>query len=117
MMDNTAAILKRLIEKGNINDREDNDLFVYLSDPQTQDGLQVFAEEWSFYLLKRQHDIYLIPKQDNELLSMKLADLRTAIGSNKRNADAYLQCYIIMVILWMIFKNKKDSKEMPFEKE
>lgn len=110
-MRNTAKILKRLIEKGYINDCDDAELFSYLSETEVQNELQDFAEEWSFYILQRQHDLYLLPLSDNVFMTQKLGDLRGFVGSNKRNADAYLQCYIIMVILWMIFRSKNDIED------
>ncbi len=110
-MRETAKVIKQLIMKGSINDREDRELFSYASDTAVQDELDVFAEEWRFYIIRMAHDMYLVPLQDNEMFNVKLREIRENVGSVARNTDAYLQCYIVMVILYMLFGSKNGNPQ------
>ena len=92
-----ARIMAQLMMKGNLNDREEPELFSLAAEDAIRLELETFQEEWQFYLLRTPHDLYLIPLS----------------ASNAKNLDAYLQCYIIMVILWMFFgsRNGKPQRE------
>lgn len=108
-----ARIMAQLMMKGNLNDREEPELFSLAAEDAIRLELETFQEEWQFYLLRTPHDLYLIPLSDNEMFSIRLRELREHTASNAKNLDAYLQCYIIMVILWMFFgsRNGKPQRE------
>lgn len=108
-MREAIRIMGQLMTSGSINDREEQELFRMASDENVRQELEVFAEEWGFHLLITAHDIYLVPLSDNELFSAKLRDVRESASSNAHNVDAYLQCYIIMVTLWMIFGSRGNK--------
>lgn len=112
-MRDTVRIMGQLMMKGSLNDREDAELFSLASDEAVRLELETFSEEWGFYLLRTTHDLYLVPLPENEMFSARLRDLREHVASNARNMDAYLQCYIIMVILWMFFgsRNSRAQRE------
>lgn len=112
-MRDTVKIMGQLMMKGSLNDREDAELFSLASDETVRLELETFSEEWGFYLLRTMHDLYLVPLPENEMFSARLRDLREHAASNARNMDAYLQCYIIMVILWMFFgsRNSRAQRE------
>ena len=112
-MRETIKIMGKLMMNGSINDREEPELFVMASDETVRLELETFSEEWGFYLLRTTHDLYLIPLSENEMFSTRMRELREHTASNARNLDAYLQCYIIMVILWMFFgsRNSRAQRE------
>ena len=112
-MRDTVKIMGQLMMKGSLNDREDAELFSLAADETVRLELETFSEEWGFYLLRTMHDLYLVPLPENEMFSARLRDLREHTASNARNLDAYLQCYTIMVILWMFFgsKNSRAQRE------
>ncbi|MBO5485128.1 MAG: hypothetical protein J5979_07970 [Lachnospiraceae bacterium] len=110
-MRDTVRIMGQLMMKGNLNDRDDSELFSLASDEAVQQELEIFSEEWGFYLLRTVHDLYLIPLPENQMFSARLRELREHTASNARNLDAYLQCYILMVILWMFFGSRRSRAQ------
>ena len=110
-MRDAIRIMQNLIMNGNINDRENPELFAAAQEDNVRSELEVFEEEWSFHLLRTPHDLYLIPLPDNDMFSVRLRELREHTASVARNADAYLQCYIIMVILWMFFGSRNGKPQ------
>ena len=112
-MRDAVRIIGYLMMKGSLNDREEPELFSLAAEDSIRMELEIFQEEWQFYLLRTPHDLYLIPLSDNEMFSTRLRELREHTASNAKNLDAYLQCYIIMVILWMFFgsRNGKPQRE------
>lgn len=107
-MRETVRIMGQLMMKGSLNDREDSELFALASDESVRLELETFSEEWGFYLLRTVHDLYLIPLPENKMFSARLRELREHTASNAKNLDAYMQCYIIMVILWMFFGSRNS---------
>lgn len=107
-MRDAIRIMGQLMMKGNLNDREDAELFSAASDETVRLELETFSEEWGFYLLRTVHDLYLVPLPENEMFSARLRELRIHTASNAKNLDAYLQCYIIMVVLWMFFGSRNS---------
>lgn len=110
-MRDAVRILKQLILKGSINDRDDSELFNMAQNDDNYKNLEIIADEWNFHIISTLHNIYIVPLQDNELFSMKLREVRENAGSTARNTDAYLQCYIIMVILWLFFRSKNGNPQ------
>ena len=101
-MRESMRIIKHLIMNNSINDRDDAELFELASREDIRDELEVMSEEWDFTLVRTFHDIYIVPLPDNEMFNMRFREFRESISSNAKKTDAYLQCYIIMVILWML---------------
>lgn len=110
-MRETLKILKQLILKGVINDRDDRELFEYASMYEIWDELETASQEWDFHIVKSPHNLYLIPTQENTLFNTKLRDVKENVGSEARNIDAYLQCYIVIVVLHMLFGSKNSSPQ------
>lgn len=110
-MRETLRVLKQLILKGSINDRDDRELFEYISIDGVWDELETTAQEWDFHIIKSLHSLYLVPTQENTLFNVKLRDIRENVGSEARNIDAYLQCYIVMVVLHMFFGSKNNTPQ------
>ena len=114
-MKETLHILKILLTEGELNDTGEPALFADFKDPKVRSELEEFAEEMAFTLVEVPHAVYLVPEMDNPFLSLSLGDLRKGIGSAARTVDAFLQCYIIMVILYLFFGGKNtDPKRTPF---
>ncbi|HBG55184.1 MAG TPA: hypothetical protein DDW99_02875 [Ruminococcaceae bacterium] len=80
-----------------------------------REELQELAEALSFTLVEVPHAVYLVPEVDNPFLSVSLGDLRKGVGTSAHTVDAFLQCYIIMVILYCFFGGKNaDPKRASF---
>lgn len=110
-MRESMRIIKHLIMNNSINDRDDAELFELASREDIRDELEVMSEEWDFTLVRTFHDIYIVPLPDNEMFNMRFREFRESISSNAKKTDAYLQCYIIMVILWMFFGSRNSDPQ------
>lgn len=84
-MRESMRILKHLIINNSINDRDDAELFDLASREDIREELDVMSEEWDF---------------------------RESIATNAKKVEAYLQCYIIMVILWMFFGGRNSDPQL-----
>ena len=114
-MKETLHILRILLTEGELNDTGEPDLFADFKDPQVRSELEDFAQELAFHLVEVPHAVYLVPEMDNPILSISLGDMRKGIGSTARTVDAFLQCYIIMIILYLFFGGRNaDPKRTPF---
>ncbi len=111
MMRESIKLMRALISKGSISDREDAELFRLASLQQVREELEIFSEEWDFRLITTSHNIYIVPLQDNDFFNVKLSDIRKSVSASARNIDAYLQCYIIMVIIWMFYGTKNTGTQ------
>ena len=100
-MRQTAQILTRLLTAGELNSG-DSALFAEFRDPEVRAELDIWGEEMGFSLKDINGSAYLIPHADSELLSYSIRDIR----ENDRMVDAFLQCYIIMTILWLLYGGK-----------
>lgn len=114
-MKETLQILKILLTDGELNDASEPARFADFKDPKVRAELTDFAEELDFTLVEVPHTVYLVPEMDNSFLGLTLGDLRKGIGSAARTADAFLQCFILMVILYLFFGGRNtDPLRTPF---
>ncbi len=114
-MKETLQILRILLTDGELSDTSEPARFADFKDPKVRAELDEFAEELMFTLVEMPHAVYLVPEMDNPFLSLTLGDLRKGIGSAARTADAFLQCFIIMVILYLFFGGRNtDPLRTPF---
>ena len=114
-MKETLQILKILLTDGELNDTAEPARFADFKDSKVRAELEDFAQELMFTLVEVPHAVYLVPEMDNPFLSLSLGDLRKGIGSAARTVDAFLQCTIIMVILYLFFGGKNtDPLRTPF---
>lgn len=108
-MKRALKIYKKLIADGKINDIENRDMFSDYFIPEVHKTLEDIASELDFDIVELPHDIYLVPKLSNSIINFSMKDIRTGISSSARLADAYLQCYIIMLILYLFFGGKNTN--------
>lgn len=114
-MEKALKIYKRLLEKGQIKDTEDKDLYYELKNIEIREELELIADELDFELVFVPHTVYLVPKVENNLMGFSTKDIRESIKKDARQIDAYLECYIIMTILYMFYGGKnKNPKQRDF---
>ncbi|MDO9492984.1 DUF6063 family protein [Acetobacterium sp.] len=114
-MNRALQIYKKLLSDGQINDKSDSELYTNFKDPDVRAILIKFERELGFRIIEAKHTVYLVPNSDNELFSFRMKDIRESISSSARQVDAFLQCYIIMVILHLFFGGKNyDPKQIEF---
>lgn len=114
-MNEALKIFKRLLENGEVNDSNDTELFLLFKDNKIRDILQQFETELEFKLVETPHAVYMVPDIENDVLCVSMKSIREGISQNARLLEAYTQCYIIMVLLFMFYGGKNnDPKQRPF---
>lgn len=114
-MEKALKIYKRLLEKGQIKDTEDKGFYYDLKNVAIREELEMIARELDFELVFVPHAVYLVPKLENNLMGFSIKDIRESIKKDARLVDAYLECYIIMTILYMFYGGKnKNPKQRDF---
>ncbi len=108
-MKETYQILKTLLMNGELDAGDDKALFSEWKDPRVRDELEDLAEALSFALVEVPHAVYLVPEMDNPFLSVSLGDLRRNVGTAAHTVDAFLQCYILMFILYRFYGGKNAN--------
>ena len=103
-MKQTAKVLTKLLTDGELN-ASDAPLIADFREPEVRAELDIMGEEMGFELKDINGSVYLIPNADSGLLSCSISDIR----DNERTIDAFLQCYIIMIILWLFYGGKNPN--------
>lgn len=114
-MEKALKIYKRLLEKGQITDTEDKELYFDFKEPEVRDVLEKMANELEFQIVVVPHSVYFVPNIENNLLGYSVKDIRESIKKDARLIDAFLEIYIIMTILYMFYGGKnKNPKQAEF---
>lgn len=114
-MEKALKIYKKLLEKGQINDTEDKELYSDFKDLEVRDTLDIIASNLNFKIISAPHSVYLVPNIDNNLLGFSVKDIRESIKKDAKLIDAFLEIYIIMTILYMFYGGKnKNPKQADF---
>ena len=110
----TAKILSKLLAEGELN-AADSALLAEYRYPEVREALDIWGDELGFTLVDMRGKVYLVPRVDSDLLAFSLRDVRESEAKSDRMIDAFLQCYISMIILWMLYGGKnKNPKRVIF---
>ena len=113
-MRETARILSKLLADGKIS-TADTDLYTDYRKPEVRAELDVWGDEMGFELVEMPGKVYLVPHIDSGLLALSTRDMRERESRNDRLIDTFLQCYIIMTVIWMLYGGKnKNPKRVGF---
>lgn len=114
-MERALKIYQRLLEKGQITDTEDKELYFEFKDPEVRNILDIMEKELNFKIISAPHSIYFVPNLENNLLGFSIKDIRESIKKDAKLIDAFLEVYIIMLILYMFYGGKnKNPKQADF---
>ncbi|MCI8396898.1 MAG: hypothetical protein HFJ52_04435 [Clostridia bacterium] len=114
-MEKALRIYKKLLEKGQITDIEEKELYFDFKEPEVREILDTMARELNFKIITAPHSVYFVPNIENNLLGFSLKDIRESVKKDANIRDAFLQIYIIMTILYMFYGGKnKDPKQADF---
>ncbi|WMJ89755.1 DUF6063 family protein [Anaerocolumna sp. MB42-C2] len=109
MIKSALKIYSRLLKEGQFSSESDSELFLEYKKEEVRELLSELEEELGFELLEVGQTIYMIPNLENDVLSMSMKELRESISSNSTLTDAYLQTYIIMIILYLFYGGKNNN--------
>ena len=88
-MEKALKIYKKLLEKGQINDTEDKELYFDFKDLEVRDTLDIIASNLNFKIISAPHSVYLVPNIDNNLLGFSVKDIRESIKKDAKLIDAF----------------------------
>lgn len=113
---NTAVrILKKLLDKGQLDREADGDLFLEFRNTDVRSILAEFEEEMDFRIVEASSTMYLVPDSGNSLLGFTTRDLREWVASDARLVDAYLLSYISMFVLYLFYGSRnRNPKQREF---
>lgn len=113
---NTAVrILRKLMDKGQIDRETDGDLFLEFRDAGVRSVLAEFEEEMDFRIVEASSTIYMVPDSGNSLLGFTTRDFREWVASDARLVDAYLLCYISMLMFYLFYGGRnRNPKQREF---
>lgn len=114
MMKDALQIYSKLLKDGQLSSQSDYELFFEYKKEEVREALSIMEEELGFELLDVGQTVYMIPNLENELLSYTMKEFRESISSSANMIDAYLQTYIIMIILYLFYGGKNNS---PIQRE
>lgn len=109
MIKSALQIYSKLLKEGQFSSDSDSELFLEYKKEEVREALSELEEELGFELLEAGQTIYMIPNLENEILSYSMKELRESISSNATLTDAYLQTYIIMIILFLFYGGKNNN--------
>jgi len=107
-MRETAKILSKLLAEGEVS-TSDSDLITDYRKPEVREELDIWGDEMGFKLVEMRGKVYLVPHADSDLLALSIRDIRERESRSDRMLDAFLQCYIIMTVMWMLYGGKNDN--------
>lgn len=114
-MEKAFKIYKRFLEKGQITDTEDKELYFDFKEQEVRNVLDIMARELNFQIITAPHCVYFVPNVENNLFGFSLKDIRESVKKDASLKDAFLQIYIIMTILYMFYGGKnKNPKQADF---
>lgn len=114
MMKDALQIYSKLLKDGQLSSQSDYELFFEYKKEEVREALSIMEEELGFELLDVGQTVYMVPNLENELLSYTMKEFRESISSSANMIDAYLQTYIIMIILYLFYGGKNNS---PIQRE
>lgn len=104
----TFSLFKQMLGTGGISREKDPEFYADWQDKDIAGELAELCEELGFHLHEYSTRVYLIPDADNELFAQSNADIRESIGSDARNVDIFLNHYIIMLVLFLLYRSENQ---------
>lgn len=95
-----------LLKKGEITFENNKELYLDYSDSEIRYLVDILAKESDVIIEKFNQVIYLIPKEENDVIGIKEMDLQKVISYDARKIDFYLSQYIIIVLITVFFSGK-----------
>lgn len=103
------AIVYFLLDKGQLALEDDKDLYNDYSDREIQLVVETIAKGFKVMVQRYNHVVYIMPEEDNDVIGMKMEDLRGIAGSKRTNITAYLSMYLITLFLELFYNGVGES--------
>lgn len=113
-------IVYYLLDKGQLSMEDNKELYMDYSDRDIQHAVDQVAESFEILIRRFNHVVYLVPYEDNEIIGMKMKDLRNIAGSKNTNVTAYLSMYLVTLLLQLFYSGvgeRLKTRDFASEKE
>ncbi len=107
--DKAMEIFYYLLDKGEMSIDDRKELYLNYSDKDMQRAIDHIAEKMKVIIRRYNHVIYLMPSEENEVIGMKMKDLRAIVGSKSTNITAYLSMYLVTLFLQIFYNGVGES--------
>lgn len=104
-----TKIVYYLLDKGELSIDDHKEFYLAYSDKLIQEAVDEIAESFKVLIRRYNHVIYLMPNEDNDVIGMKMQDLRSIAGSATTNITAYLSMYIMTLFLQLFYNGVGES--------
>ncbi len=104
-----TEIVYYLLDKGELSINDHKEFYLAYGDKEVQQAIDEIAESFKVIIRRYNHVIYLMPKEENEVIGMKMQDLRGIAGSMTTNITAYLSMYIMTLFLQLFYNGVGES--------
>ena len=96
---NAINLFNKLLQHGQINIKDNADLYNDYVDTETYELLIKIAGTSNVFIKKVDEIIYLLPNIDNDLFGFSDKEIKDGLYSGTNKSDLYLFQYIIIIIL------------------
>lgn len=108
----SLSLFQQFLKAGGISRENDPEAYADWQDSDAAAELREMGEALGFQLFEIGTRVYLIPDPDSELFAQNNADIRESIGTDARNVDVFLNNYIIMTILFLLYHSENNKPKI-----
>lgn len=109
---NAINLFNKLLQHGQINIKDNTDLYNDYVDTETYELLIKIAGTSNVFIKKVDEIIYLLPNIDNDLFGFSDKEIKEGLYSGTNKSDLYLFQYIIIVILGKFYSSTGDNPKL-----
>ncbi len=107
-----TRILQHLLDKGQLNQEEEMELFNAYMDSDVAEVLATFEEELDMTIIRAGKNLYMVPGQDNRVLGFRTKDFKEWMGSGIGLNEIYQGYYIAMVLFSQFYSGKNQNPKI-----
>lgn len=113
MDERALKIFKTFLKNGTLKKEDDFTLWNDFENEEVKDQLYTMGTILDFQIILPRMDIaYLIPNQENELISESSFDFKKSIGSETRQIDVYLLQYLGIYLIYEFFHGEETNPKV-----
>jgi len=95
-----------LLKEGEITFESNKELYLDYADNAVRCYLDILAKESEVIIERFNQVVYMIPKEENDVIGIKDMELQRIISSDARKIDFYISQYIIVIIITVFFSGR-----------
>ena len=110
-----TKIFLAFLQNRPLNKFNDPELYTDYQEPLVRENLRIYEDVFNLKIVDAGQTVYAIPNPDNETLGYSMREIRELSGTSAKQVDAFLSCYIQMVIVDMFYGGRNaNPKQIEF---